>query len=85
MGNFLAHVAALMVASFFGDFEAYFNFFVCHLIELLFGRILASVCEAQPRLCVSSFFLFRFGLFCGFLLAPVCFCLDRFHLFRAFI
>ena len=33
-------------------FEAYFYFFVFHLIELLFGRVLVSVCEAQLRLCV---------------------------------
>ena len=28
-------------------------FFLFHLIELLFGRVLASVCEAQLCLCVN--------------------------------
>ena len=34
-------------------FEAYFFFFSFHLIELLFGRVLASVSEAQLRLCYT--------------------------------
>ena len=29
------------------------TFFLCYLIELVFGRVLASVCEAQLRLCVQ--------------------------------
>ena len=28
-------------------------FFLCHLIRLLFGRVLTCVCEAQLRLCVK--------------------------------
>ena len=28
------------------------SFFLFHLIELLFDRVLASVCEAQLHLCV---------------------------------
>ena len=30
-----------------------FYFFCLHLIELLFGRVLASVCEVQLPLCVE--------------------------------
>ena len=29
-------------------------FLLIHLIELLFGRVLASACEAQIRLCVKG-------------------------------
>ena len=29
-----------------------------HLIDLLFGRVLASICEAQLRICVKSVHLF---------------------------
>ena len=38
------------------SFEAYFYFFVFHLIELLLGRVLGSVCEAQLPLCVEEEF-----------------------------
>ena len=47
-----SHFESEMLSS-FCQFEAYFYFFLFHLIELLFGRVLAIVCEAQLRLCVE--------------------------------
>ena len=43
-------------ASSFCKFEAYFYFVLCHLLELLFGRVLASFCKAQSCLCVKISF-----------------------------
>ena len=37
----------------FANLRPISTFFKFHLIELLFGRVLASVCEAQLRLCVD--------------------------------
>ena len=45
----IQHVAVFLLI------RGLFLFFCFHLIELLFGRVLANICEALLRLCVNEY------------------------------
>ena len=62
----VSHVGISDVAEFFAN-SRLISTFLLHSKDLLFCRVLASICEAKPRLCadyhcriyLSSIFLFR--------------------------